>query len=31
MDTFNNAIANYDNEISRMEQGKDITRSRKNT
>ena len=29
MDTFNDTIADYDNEIARLEQGKDITRSRK--
>ena len=29
MDTLNNAIADYDNEISRLEQGRNITRSRK--
>ena len=29
MDTLNTTIADYDNEISRLEQGKDITRSRK--
>ena len=29
VDTFDKAIAYYDNEISRLEQGKEITRSRK--
>ena len=29
MDTLNNAIADYDKEISRLEQGREITISRK--
>ena len=29
LDTLNTVIAEYDNEISRFEQGKDIKRSRK--